>query len=529
LLRLKIIFFAVIALAFSLRFFQLAHVPSSLYWDEVSLGYNAWNISETLKDEHGKFLPVAAFEAYGDYKPPVYVYAVAASIKVFGANDFSIRFPSALFGTISILAAFFIAKKLFKNSKIWLFTALFLSISPWALNLSRVAFEANLAWSLFLIAFALFLYEKYIFSIIFFAITFYTFNSSRIFIPIFLIIISFVFYKRVIARKMTFIFCIFLFVLILAPLVPHLMSKEGRLRFQEVNIFTNPVPVNVSNSRIQKDNNAIWSKIINNRRIYIAEDFLKHFSDNFRFDFLFLTGDKNGTFSNGKNGELYLLDALLIAIGIYFLLTKEKKGNLKLILLSLWVAAGLIPAGVARETPHALRTLNALPVYQILSALGIVFFLKRFPNKFIRIGCLLIIIVSFIFYLNNYYHSYTVDNVESFQYGYSQMVEFVSENQNKYDKIFITNFYGRPYIYFLWYDKIPSQEFLNNSTSSTDSFGFYNVSRIGKVYFSLPDNLNEKKVLYVGGKDDETKLKSLKLVNTINFPNGKPDFYFNEN
>jgi hypothetical protein len=40
-----------------------------LTWDEASLGYNAWSIALTGRDEHAKFLPYDAFAAFGDYKP----------------------------------------------------------------------------------------------------------------------------------------------------------------------------------------------------------------------------------------------------------------------------------------------------------------------------------------------------------------------------------------------------------------------------------------------------------------------------
>lgn len=528
-MKTKLILFSIILLAVVLRFFQLSRVPSSLYWDEVSLGYNAWNISETLKDEHGVFLPLTNFKAFGDYKPPFYIYAVAFSMKIFGGSDFSIRFPSAFFGTISILSAYLITKKLLKAKKVALLSAFFLAVSPWAINLSRVAFEANVAWSLFLIALTLFLYKKYIFSAFVFVFPLYTFNSSRIFIPIFLIILLIFFYKEIIKNKIRFVVCCLLFVVMLAPLVPHLMSKEGRLRFEEVNIFTNPVPIEVSNSRIQRDNNVFWSKIINNRRIYILNDFLKHFTDNFRLDFLFLTGDKNGTFSDGKTGELYLFDLLLISIGIYFLLAKEKKGKKFFLFLAFWMIAAIFPAAVARETPHALRTLNILPVYQIFSALGLLFFVKYFRKIFFVAGCVVILFFSFFMYIKNYYHSYQFEKTENFQYGYKEMVEYLEKNKKAYSQIYVTGFYGRPYIYYLWYARVPAGKFLKDATFSDNFFGFYTVKSAGSVFFGLQDVVLKNNVLYVVSPDEKGKFIGKKMVNEINFPDGKPAFYFYEN
>src|SRR3989344_6943662 len=79
----NLLIFLVILLVFILRFYHLNLTPPSLYWDEASLGYNAYSILKTTRDEHGKFLPLTNFEAFGDYKPPGYIYAAVPSIAIF--------------------------------------------------------------------------------------------------------------------------------------------------------------------------------------------------------------------------------------------------------------------------------------------------------------------------------------------------------------------------------------------------------------------------------------------------------------
>ncbi|MEK7118952.1 MAG: glycosyl transferase, partial [Patescibacteria group bacterium] len=61
-------------LAFFLRFYNATQIPPSLSWDEVSIGYNAYSILKTGRDEFGRFLPLDAFVAYGDYKPVLPIY-----------------------------------------------------------------------------------------------------------------------------------------------------------------------------------------------------------------------------------------------------------------------------------------------------------------------------------------------------------------------------------------------------------------------------------------------------------------------
>ncbi|MBI2599051.1 glycosyltransferase family 39 protein [Candidatus Curtissbacteria bacterium] len=113
----KYLLLAIILLAAILRFYKLGSTPPSLYWDEASLGYNAYSILKTGRDEHGKFLPTTNFAAFGDYKPPGYIYTTVPSIAIFGLTEFAIRFPSALFGTLTVLLTYLLAKKLFGESQ----------------------------------------------------------------------------------------------------------------------------------------------------------------------------------------------------------------------------------------------------------------------------------------------------------------------------------------------------------------------------------------------------------------------------
>src|SRR6185369_14911675 len=84
---------ALILLFFTTRLINIKSNPPSLYWDEASIGYNAYSISLNLRDEWGKFLPIH-FIAFGEFKLPVYVYSVAVFTKIFGMTEFAVRFPA---------------------------------------------------------------------------------------------------------------------------------------------------------------------------------------------------------------------------------------------------------------------------------------------------------------------------------------------------------------------------------------------------------------------------------------------------
>src|SRR5206468_1746726 len=106
------------------------------------------SVLHTGKDEYGVSHPLA-FRAFGEYKQPVYLYLDVASVALFGLTPFAVRFPSALFGSLSILFVFLLTYELFNknkyNNRLSLLAMLFFAISPWSIQFSRAAFEANVA------------------------------------------------------------------------------------------------------------------------------------------------------------------------------------------------------------------------------------------------------------------------------------------------------------------------------------------------------------------------------------------------
>ncbi|MDE2588384.1 MAG: hypothetical protein KGL95_01790, partial [Patescibacteria group bacterium] len=97
-----------------LRFYHFPIIPPGLYPDETAIGYNAYSIIQTGKDEYGVPMPLY-FRSFDDYKMPGYIYTVALVMKAVGTNAFAVRFPSALSGVVAIIALFFLVYQLSKN------------------------------------------------------------------------------------------------------------------------------------------------------------------------------------------------------------------------------------------------------------------------------------------------------------------------------------------------------------------------------------------------------------------------------
>ena len=104
----------IVGIGFCLRFINLGTIPNGLYQDETAIGFNAYSILHTHKDEYGVTFPVY-FKSFGDQKLPAYIYATSVSIRTFGLNAFAVRFPSALAGSLMVLVLYLLVAKITKN------------------------------------------------------------------------------------------------------------------------------------------------------------------------------------------------------------------------------------------------------------------------------------------------------------------------------------------------------------------------------------------------------------------------------
>lgn len=127
---------AIVILFFStaLIFFQFNQVPKNLSFDEVEFA----KLALSLDDK-----PYTPYSAAATGHSTLYFYIILFSFKVFGVNNFALRFPSAIFGVLSAVLFFQIMKLVFKKPAVYyLATVIFIS-SRWFFNFARFSFEAT--------------------------------------------------------------------------------------------------------------------------------------------------------------------------------------------------------------------------------------------------------------------------------------------------------------------------------------------------------------------------------------------------
>ena len=123
----------IILIAVFFRFYQIGSFPPGLYPDEAMNGNNALTALET-----GSF---KVFYPENNGREGLFMNLQALFIGIFGIHPWSLRIVSALFGTITVIGLYLLAKELFGWHQGALASFL-LAISFWHVNFSRIGFRA---------------------------------------------------------------------------------------------------------------------------------------------------------------------------------------------------------------------------------------------------------------------------------------------------------------------------------------------------------------------------------------------------
>lgn len=517
----KLFLALILSLAIVLRFFNLSSNPPSLYWEEAALGYDAYSILKTGKDFHGHPWPLVAFESFGDYKPSLYFYATVPFVALFDLTPLAVRFPSALFGSLTILILFFLTKQFFKKPTIPLLSSLFLAISPWHLQLSRAAFEATLG--LFLVTLGVWLFIKgtqknnwLIISVIPLTLSMYTYHANRVLVPILGLALGLFYLKNLLSFKTRAIPALLIFIIWSLPLTSKLNTPAVKQRFLETSAFSSLQPIIESNQFILEDGGGLIPRIIHHRFFSYSKVFFLNYFDHFRLDYLFFSGDLNPRHSTQSVGSLYLVQLPLLLLGLFSLI-KLKKSTLNPIII--WLLLAPVPAALTLATPHAIRSLSLVIPLSILSTYGFSIILKQ---KWLKLFCLLILLFEFSRYQYIYHLDYPKLYQSHWQYGYQELVEYLEPIKDDYQNIYLTRELGRPSIYYWFYTKTnPALVQASDSIVQKDQGEFLEFENLK---FGLPSNnqYSSNSLIITGPTDNLSLDNPIKIIYNLS---NEPVFY----
>lgn len=555
-----IILIGVLIIGAFLRIWQLGQIPISLDWDEAALAYNAYSILETGKDEYGSTFPIV-LRSFDDYKPALYAYIAIPFVKLFGLTEFVVRIVSSVSGIFGILITYLLVKELFNRKDLALLSSLMLSISPWHIHFSRIAFEANLGLTLVLGSLLFFLKGLrnplfLIFSSAFAPLSMYAYQAEKVFVPLFAILLFAIYRKQIFAIPKKYLLTAFLTGIIISfPLLTYtLTNKDALTRATGTSIFANrtSLPDFISDFDLAVrnlkniENNDFLGLVFDNRRVIYTRQLLSNYFWHYDPNWLILEGEiVNKNITNLRHqayqmGNLYLWELPFILIGIYFLIFSKFKKETKFLIFG-WLLIVPIPSSITWDVPNSVRTITFLPTFQILTALGLLFLLDKL-NVLFRKGSMLIkpliitsfallIIFNIVYYLNQYFVQYNYFTSSFWQYGYKELIPEIQKIEEDYDKVIISTKIplDQSYIFFLFHLKYPPKDYQKVSKQfsgiykSFHKVGPYEFRDLSGTSKYIPDTL------YVGAPKDFEGFKNLRVIRTIHFLDGSTAFQLVDN
>jgi len=536
--------------ALVLHLWKLGSIPPSLNWDEAAWGYNAYSILNTGRDEYGKLLPFI-LKSFGDFKPAFYVYLAVISVKIFGLNEFAVRFPAAVFGSLLIFPLFLIVKELFADFKGKLLVAILasfiLAFSPWHYHYSHGAWEGNILLFFALLGIWFFLKALrqnnwlFYFSAFSFGVCFYIYQSAKMFIPLIIFGLLILFFREINKsnNKMILIKSLVLLTIMALPIFSYTFLGNAGGRLKIMSVFSYPMSVQEKEQIIQEEGKTapdFTFAVFHGPPHYFLRAVLGRWLNHFSPRFLFFEGDWTNPRNGVPNaGQLNHLSILLLPLGVFFLISRKIK-NQSLIWYLLLIAP--LPAALSRDTIQATRSYFMIIPLTIISAFGVYFIWEKLgkANKFIKAGFLVILtlgyFLSFIYYLDQFFVHAPIQNSSFWQYGYKQVVQFIDGKEQDYQKIIFTQKHGQPYIYYLFYTQYPPQKYQSQAKLIENTQGDVGrVERIDNFEFReiyWPADRQLKNTLFIGGPyelpEQDIDPKEAKLLKKINFLNGETAF-----
>jgi 4-amino-4-deoxy-L-arabinose transferase-like glycosyltransferase len=330
------------------RFYGLGTLPPGLYHDEA---YNGLDALRVLEGERPIF-----FEA-NNGREPFFLYGMAVAMSYLGRTPYAVRVTAAVLGTLSVPATFLMARAMF-DRYVGLWSAWWMAIAPWPINLSRIGLRA--VGMPLIVALALWAWwagrrwkgwrQIALVSLggALLGLSLYTYTAARFVLPA---VAIYVLYQTWVRREplgRTELICLLLSAaLVMAPLAAYavLHWESFAERSAQVSVF-NPA-IGGSNP---------WAMLA--RNVFRAAGLYT------------VRGDRILRHNVPLRPLFDLLTSVFFLLGVLLCLVRAKIGGAYVLAL-IWTAVMMIPTILAEDCPHFLRAVGVLPMAAVFPALGL--------------------------------------------------------------------------------------------------------------------------------------------------------------
>lgn len=390
----RILFALILIIAIAVRIWGWPTMISQVNVDEAMTAINAKAIAETGKDMYGTSFPVY-LEAWGAMGQSVMlVYIMAFFIKLFGFSFVSIRLPMLLISIISIIVFYKLVKAIWGNTKLALSAMAFVAICPWHLLQSIWSIDCNMFPHFMLISVYLLLrgiqgkkWMLYL-SMLFFALTMYTYGVSIYIVPFFLLIcgIYLLVKKKVTVKE--FILCIIIYLLFSLPILTMYFINAFHI---ETDIHIGPMTIQYFKANTRTSD-----------MLFFSENMWETFISNAKSLFQMFFGQYDSLEWNGTIyfGTVYHISLFFFFVALVHLITHKEERNVGTFFMTTWLILSVILGFIINNVNINRINILWFPML-FFSIYGIYVVCKESKIwKYIIVGIYIALFISFNIYLH---------------------------------------------------------------------------------------------------------------------------------
>ncbi len=515
-----IILFIIFALGATVRFAGLGNNPVGIISDEADAGYDAYSLLVTGKDQWAQSWPVTSFRGFGDWRLPGYTYLSLGPVAAFGLTPFAVRFSSALFGSLTIIAVFFFVKELFARSgeTLPLFSAFFLAISPWHIGMSRIGLEETT--SVFFVTAGIWALLRgrmngrgIIAGAILLGISLYIYTANIVLVPLLIALAVYLFrnaYKQFLRQIVIGIVC---FMVLLVGLLISAGTSAAATRTRQVNFTNNPTLIDTVNEKQGACGQTLprgVCRLIFNKYSAYGTKFITNYFNHYSPNFLAIYGTSTQFSILPERGLLYLFDYPLLIIALIGLFLSISPAGLFLIG---WLLFSAIPDSLTSDGQFG-RFFVSYPVWPILIAIGVTSAFSRVRHKKLFLSLLVFgFLIAAGSFIVEYWTFFPYRYSRYSHFGYQELVQKIQTDLHDYDRIVVSSRVNdsKQYIYYLFYTRYDPAAFQagKDVEKVIESDGWVRVKRIGSLEFlpALPghDEIINEHILLIGAPSEFPK------------------------
>jgi hypothetical protein len=348
-----------------LRVVRLDKMPPALNQDEACEGYDAYSILTTGRDHHGNVMPIA-FQAFNDYRMPLFQYSLVPLVAALGLKPAVVRLGAAIWGIVDLAAITIVAGLLLGWSGAAA-AALIGALMPWHLEFSRYGMEAitgSATISVAVAAFFLWLDRRrdvwLLLSSMFFGLPLYSYAITKASVPPLVGLLAILYWRELRhARVKTALAAAAIGFALALPQAVLLVRSTGEMQAQYRDLSLFNVESICPNCDSEQAKLAIGSPIPR----LLAANFASYFTPSF----LFLKGDlgDHWTMIHPTGfGELLPEQAPLVVLALIALLSARRR-RVAILILG-WLVFAALPATLIRPLGVRFPQPGQLPTPHIL-------------------------------------------------------------------------------------------------------------------------------------------------------------------